>query len=380
MVKGVIKRVVGVVFILGVLGVIGVFAGGDFAQVIWAQSAAAPPATSAEAAAAAAAAQAAQAQAAGIAATAQSEANAAPAEDPNGVQFALKRYIVTFNSHDAAKLAALWTENAVYVDKATGLRTEGRAALTADFAKLFAASPEVVLSGDVEGIREIGADAAMVDGVSRTMAPDSEPSVSAFTAVFVRRDGKWLIDSVHETTLPTPETPRQALEPLAWMVGHWQDAGGGDLVDTNVRWAPGDAFLIRSYTAHREGEELPFAGTQVIGWDPRSKQIRSWTFNSDGSFGDGAWSKNGNEWLVRTTQTLADGGAASATQVITMVDADTAMVQTVGKEVNGAPEPASEPVTMVRAAEPEATPPTAGAPAGDAAAGTTAATATEAVQ
>jgi uncharacterized protein (TIGR02246 family) len=377
MVEGVVKRVVGVVVILVVLG-------GWVTQVTCAQTVA-PPATSAEAAAAAAAAQASQAQAAAIAAAAEAEANtataaAAAAEDPNGVEFALKRYIVTFNSHDAAKLAALWTENAVYVDKATGLRTEGRAALTADFTKLFAASPGVVLSGDVEGIREIGADAAMVDGVSRTMTPDSEPSVSAFTAVFVKRDGKWLIDSVHETTLPTPETPRQALEPLAWMVGHWQDAGGGDLVVTNVRWAPGDAFLIRSYTAHREGEELPFAGTQVIGWDPRSKQIRSWTFSSDGSFGDGAWSKNGNEWLVRTTQTLPDGSAASATQVITMVDADTATVQTVGKEVNGAPEPASEPVTMVRAAEPEATPPTAEAPAGGAAAGAAAATATEAVQ
>jgi uncharacterized protein (TIGR02246 family) len=377
MVQGVVNRVVRVVFSLSAVGVIPaiVAARGAVAQT------AAPQATSAEVDAAAAAAEAVAARAAAVAAEAEGEvATAAPAEEANGVEFALKRYIVTFNSHDAAKLAELWTENAVYVDKATGLRTEGRAALTADFAKLFAASPGVVLSGDVEGIREIGADAAMVDGVSRTMTPDSEPSVSAFTAVFVKRDGKWLIDSVHETTLPTPETPRQALEPLAWMVGHWQDAGGGDLVDTNVRWAPGDAFLIRSYTAQREGEELPFAGTQVIGWDPRSKQIRSWTFSSDGSFGDGAWSKNGNEWLVRTTQTLPDGAAASATQVITMVDADTATVQTVGKEVNGAPEPASEPVTMVRAAEPEASPPTAGTPAGGAAAGSAAATATEAVQ
>jgi hypothetical protein len=178
--------------------------------------------------------------------------------------------------------------------------------------------------------------------------------------------------------LPTPETPKQALEPLAWMVGNWQDSGAGAAVETHVSWSPGESFLIRSYTAQREGEELPFAGTQVIGWDPRSKQIRSWTFNSDGSFGDGAWSKNGDEWLVRTTQTLQDGSAASATQVITMVNADTAMVQTVGKEVNGSPEPASEPVTMVRVTEAEATPPTAGAPAGGAAAGTTAAT--EAVQ
>jgi uncharacterized protein (TIGR02246 family) len=349
------KRVFGIVFIAGLLGICGVR--GAYAQT------AAPPATAAEAAATAAGAQAAQAQAAAVAAAADALANAAAtaaeaasAEDPSGVGFALNRYIVTFNGHDPAKLAALWTENAVYVDKTTGQRTEGRAELTADFAKLFAAMPDVVLSGDVEGIRAIGDDVAMVDGVSRTIAPGIEPSVSAFSAVFVKREGRWLLDSVHETELPTPETPKLALEPLAWMVGRWQDAGG-DAVDTTVAWSPGEAFLIRSYTAQRVGEELPFAGTQVIGWDPRSKQIRSWTFNSDGSFGDGAWSKNGDEWLVRTTQTLPDGGAASATQVITMVDADTAMVQTVGKEVNGSPEPASEPVTMVRAVEPEGTEP-----------------------
>lgn len=274
--------------------------------------------------------------------------SAAPAESDNGgVDFALRRYVVIFNSHDADKLAALWTPNGVYVDKATGQRTEGRDALAADFRTLFEASPAVQLSGEIEGVRLISDDVAMVDGITTTVAPDGEPNASAYSAVFVKRDGKWLIDSVHEQPLPTPDSPRQALQPLAWLVGQWRDAGDAGSVETTVRWSPSEAFLLRSFSVQREGEE-PMEGTQVIAWDPRAKQIRSWTFNSDGSFGEGVWTRAGAEWLVRTTQTLADGRAATATQVITQVDDATATVQTIGREVDGSPEPNSEPVTVTR--------------------------------
>ncbi len=297
------------------------------------------------------------------------ESSAAPAEDEvapgdqqGGVEFALRRYIVVFNFHDPDKLAALWTPGGVYVDKTTGERAEGRDALAEDFRALFAAAPQVTLSGEVESIRVLADEVAMVEGTTTTVTPDAEPATTAYSAIFVKQDGKWLLDAVHETPLAAPEAPRQALEPLAWMVGQWRDAGAGDeaaTVDTTVRWSPSEAFLIRSYNVNREGED-PFEGTQIIGWDPRSKEIRSWTFNSDGSFGDGVWTESDGEWLVRSAQTLADGRAATATQVIKQLDDQTASVQTIAKEVEGAPEPASDPVTMTRVAEPEGEPASAG--------------------
>jgi uncharacterized protein (TIGR02246 family) len=276
----------------------------------------------------------------------------APADaDNGGVDFALRRYVVVFNSHDPDKLAALWTPDGVYVDKATGQRTAGRDALAADFRALFEASPAVQLSGEIEGVRLISDDVAMVDGTTVTVAPDEDPSASAYSAIFVKRDGKWLVDSVHEQPLPTPDSPRQALEPLAWLVGQWRDDGDAGAVETTVHWSPSEVFLLRSFNVQHEGED-PLEGTQVIAWDPRAKLIRSWTFNSDGSFGEGVWTRSGDEWLVRTTQTLADGRAATATQVITQVDDATATVQTIGKEIDGAPEPNSEPVTVTRVETP----------------------------
>ena len=282
---------------------------------------------------------------------AQPQSTQQAADDPTGVKFALGRYTVVFNSHDPKALAALWTPGGVYVNRTTGERTEGREALEADFTELFASSPDVKLSGEVTSVRPLTADAAMVEGITSVVIPDSEPAESAYSAIFIKHDGKWLLDSVHETDVPQPETSHDALKVIEWLVGSWQDDSDAVQVATQTRWTPSEAFLLRSYQVTREDEE-PFEGTQIIGWDPIAKQIRSWTFNSDGSFGEGDWSKNGESWLVRTTQTLPDGRVASGTQVIEQQDADTVTVATIAKEIDGAPEPVTDPVTMRRIIEP----------------------------
>jgi uncharacterized protein (TIGR02246 family) len=279
-----------------------------------------------------------------------------PADDAVAVQQALAAYVEAFNRHDAESLVALWTPDGTYVNKETGERASGREELARDFAEVFATSPEIFLSGGADDVRVIGGDTAIVDGVTTVVRPSVEPSVSAYTAIFVKKEGKWLLDTVHESDLPTPETPRQALQPLEWMVGTWQDESDSATVTSIMRWSPSQAFLIRSYDVIRENED-PFQGTQIIGWDPASRQIRSWTFNSDGSFGEGSWSQNGAEWIVRKTETLADGRLASGTQVITQIDPATITVQTIAKEIDGAPEPTADPVTMKRTGDaPELTP------------------------
>jgi uncharacterized protein (TIGR02246 family) len=263
---------------------------------------------------------------------------------------ALEAYVQAFNAHDAKTLVSLWTPGGTHVNTETGARSAGREKLLSDFTTLFATSPNISLSGDAQAFRVIGGDTALVDGVSTVVTPDSEPATSAYSAVFVKQDGKWLLDTIYESDLPVPETPRQALAPLEWMVGLWQDESDTATVTSTMRWSPSEAFLIRSYDVDREGEE-PFQGQQIIGWDPAVKEIHSWTFNSDGSFGEASWSKNGAEWIVRKVETMADGRLASGTQVITQIDPDTITVQTIAKEVDGAPEPTAEPVTMKRVAE-----------------------------
>ena len=276
------------------------------------------------------------------------------------VRQALAQYVQASNAHDAKRLAELWASDGTHVNKETGERTSGREALLADYAALFKQSPTITLSGDAQDIRVMGGDTALVDGVSHVVSPSAEPASSAYSAVYVKEDGQWLIDTIYESDLPVPETPRQALAPLEWMVGVWQDESDTATVTSTMRWSLSEAFLIRSYDVDREDEE-PFQGQQIIGWDPAAKQVRSWWFNSDGSFGEAVWSKNGAEWILRKVETLADGRLASGTQVVTRLDNDTITVQTIAKEIDGAPEPAAEPVTMKRIAEAESAPAAEGA-------------------
>jgi uncharacterized protein (TIGR02246 family) len=269
------------------------------------------------------------------------------------VRAALRDYVEAFNAHDAAAVAAHWAENAVYTDRETGEKIEGREALEADFAALFEANPESQLVGEITDISFVTDDVAIVNGTASVYAPDADPSLATFSATFVRQDNAWLLHSVNESDIPVPESAYDALQPLAWMVGTWVDEAGDVRVETTVSWAPGGSFLIRAFSIE-SGEETVKEGTQVIGWDPRAREIRSWSFDSDGSFGDGVWTLSGGKWLVQSTQTLADGAAASGTYVITPVDADSFTVQLIGHEVEGEPLPTSEVVTIVRSSAEQA--------------------------
>lgn len=266
------------------------------------------------------------------------------------VREVLRAYISSFNEHDAAAVASHWSPQGVYVDRQSGRRVVGGDALLAEFTSVFKSQPEIRLAGQVDAVRSIKPDVALADGTSTLFVGGGEPIVSTYSALLVRQGDKWLLDSVHESDLPNPTSSYEALRELEWLVGHWRDEAEHVQVDTHVRWSPERAFLIRSFAVTRE-DETTSQGTQVIGWDPLQKQIRSWTFNSDGSFGEATWSRNGEEWFVKTGQVLADGSVVSATQVVTPHNADSFDLQTIGMAIDGAPAESSPPVRVVRVAE-----------------------------
>lgn len=275
----------------------------------------------------------------------------APAQaEEDSIREFFTSYIEVFNKHDADSVAALWRSQATHVDLETGERREGREAVTSDLANLFEEKPDVRLAGSIDRIRVITNDVARVEGQTTVSTADAEPAVSAFTAILVKQEGNWLIDSVEEMTTPQPPTSYDALRDLEWLVGRWVDESDEARVDTTVRWSSNRAFLIRSFRVSLDGEAVQ-EGTQVIGWDPRAGQIRSWKFDSDGSFGDGIWSQSGEDWMIKSTQTLADGQAASGTFVLARIDDDALTLRLIGHEVEGEPVPKSEAVRMVRVIE-----------------------------
>lgn len=270
--------------------------------------------------------------------------------DEAALKEAMQAYVDAFNKRDMDQVKAMWSEQAVHTDLETGTRVVGREAIAADIAAAFETMPGIVLSGTVERIRLVTPEVAKVEGQTSITTPDRDVVYSSFTALFVNDDGNWMIDSLDEGILASPPSSYEALRGLEWMVGSWVDESEDQRVEASVRWTANQAFLIRSFSITAD-DDATLEGTEVIGWDARSKEIRSWTFNSDGSFGDGIWSKNGDGYLVKSSQTLADGNAASGTFVIKRVDPNTLTVQLVAHEIEGEPQPASETATVVRVEE-----------------------------
>lgn len=268
-------------------------------------------------------------------------------------------YLDAFNSGDAAAVAAFWSEDAVSLNEETGERLTGRGALLEDFKAFFAENPGAKLTGEVDHVRQVTDDVAIAEGVATVYLPDADPAPSAFTAVLVKEGDQWLLESSHERDLPSPASANDALQGLAWLVGDWRD--DSDLVDgrSTVRWSANGSFLVRSYRVDfTDGES--FEGTQVFGWNPRGKNYRTWTFNSDGSFGDGYVTVNGNEITMKLSQVTGDGGVSSSTTVLTRVDDDHFQVRKIGQTLDGAPLPASEAIDVVRVPNDEAVAQTAG--------------------
>lgn len=265
----------------------------------------------------------------------------------------LGQYLDAFNKGDAKAAAALWAEDAVWHSDTAGSAITGREAIEASLAEVFAVKPGLRLSSQIERTHAITDGVISLEGTTTTSGPGEEPSVSAFTAVVKKTDDGWRLCDVHEYATPVALVPGAKLQELAFLVGEWQDESEGVPVSTTVRWGAGESFLVRSYVVSGDDGEPVLQGTQVIGWDPRAEKFRSWSFDSEGGFGEGVWSRAGDEWVGRLTETLADGSLASATQVIRLVDADTLEVATVGREVAGEPQPSSAPVRVKRVAAAE---------------------------
>lgn len=263
------------------------------------------------------------------------------------IQSMIGSYVEAFNEKKLDKVTGFWAEDCTYTDRTTGERVESREAMQADLKNVFEEQPKLKLAGTVDRVKFVTDDVAQVEGQTVMGSPELEPVRMLFSAILVKKGEGWQISSMEESAVPEVATPYEALKQLDWLVGRWVDQSGTATVENRVRWSNSAAFLIRSFTMHTDNG-IAQEGTQVIGWDPRAKQIRSWAFNSDGSFGEGLWSKSGNDWLIKSSQTLQDGKAASGTYVLEKVNDDTLRIRLIGHTIDGAPQPASDAVTMMR--------------------------------
>ncbi len=256
------------------------------------------------------------------------------AADEAAIRKAVESYVAAFNRGDAKALAALWSPDAVYTNRLSGEQVVGRAEIEKQFAAILAEAKGAKLESQTESIRFLSPNVAVEEGTAKVIRPDQEPEESEYTAVYLKRDGQWLLDRVSEEDQPLVPSHYEQLKDLEWMIGRWVDQDDDATVVTECNWTRNNNFIARSFTV-QTGERIDMAGMQIIGWDPSSKQIRSWVFDSDGGFGQATWKKKGNRWYIQQSGVLPDGRKSSAVNIITCLDDETCALQSINRTVDG---------------------------------------------
>lgn len=241
--------------------------------------------------------------------------------DEAGIRAAAASYVEAFNKHDPQAVAEHWSPDAVYLNRTTGEEIAGREAIAEQFATLFEGQPDVTMEVDVEAIQFVSPNVAVEQGVVTVLTPNAEPEVTEYSAVNVKRDGKWLLDRLTDKTKEVVPTHYEQLKPLEWMVGSWTDEAEAEDADVELEcsWSANKNFLTRAFKISID-DQVDFSGVQIIGWDPAAKAIRSWTFDSNGCFAEGSWKLQGDRWFISNHGVLPDGRSASMINVLKQVD------------------------------------------------------------
>jgi uncharacterized protein (TIGR02246 family) len=266
--------------------------------------------------------------------------------DVAAVRDRVESYVSAFNDGDGPALAAHWTEQAEYLHPVTQRSVKGREAIGKAFAEVFEKEPRLRLRVHIDSIRLVDSNIAIEDGKATVLSPDSPPERAAYTVVHVKRDAQWYRASVREIGIPAATQGSDALKDLAWMVGDWRSQRDGSSLQIRCRWTGGGAFLFRSFVDGRVG------GTQIIGWDPVVRQIRSWTFDSEGGFSEGVWSWQDDRWVIKASAVMPDGGTGSEQRILVPDGNDRFTWRSVQRQVNGQILPGTDEVVIVRAAKP----------------------------
>ena len=256
------------------------------------------------------------------------------ADDRMAIRQAVESYVAAFNEADAKGLAAMWSPEAVYTNPLSGGQVVGREAIEQQFAGIFADSKGAKLEATTNSIDFISPGVAVESGSAKIKEADQVVEESEYTAVYVKRDGKWLLDRVTEEEVIEVPSHYEQLKDLEWMVGHWVDQDDSATVVTDCNWSRNENFLIRTF-AVQIGDNIDMSGMQIIGWDPAAKQIRSWVFDSDGGFGMGTWKKKDNRWYVQKRGVLPDGRRSSAVNIFTQMNDSTMTLQSINRMLDG---------------------------------------------
>jgi uncharacterized protein (TIGR02246 family) len=256
----------------------------------------------------------------------------------------IKASIQAFNNRDAAAIAAHWTAEGEYI-RNDGEPIRGQAEIQkgyAEFFKTLKGKPAVEVQFD--NLRFPSADTAVSEVTLRLKNEQGEVIGSNWrNTLLVREAGQWKVAMVQEWDRDTAMD--DSLKDLEWLIGTWRMDTKDRDVTTTYEWDENKAFIRGKYSVKQE-KKATESGMQIFGKDNADGGIHSWVFQSDGGYGDGAWTREGKKWTVDFAGVTADGKRLKATVIYVHVDADTFTWQSVQQTVDGEPIADTQPIRV----------------------------------
>ena len=255
------------------------------------------------------------------------DANSDRQADKEAIQQTMKGFTAAFEKGDASAAAGFLTSGAELIpESAEPIR--GRDAVEKALKEHFAKNPRVKVTLEVEAVRFTSKDTAIEEGTIKVVPEKGDASNNRYSVLLVREDGKWLLGYIKEWPDDNAD-----LKDLDWLIGTWTAKRGDAEVRTTYEWFGNKSFIKAQFTVREKDKTI--TGMQMIGVDPSSGDLRTWTFENDGGFGEGKCTRDGKKWVFETLTTLADGGVLEAQNILIQVDKNTLTWQPTNLTVDG---------------------------------------------
>jgi uncharacterized protein (TIGR02246 family) len=256
-------------------------------------------------------------------------------------------FVAAFNKGDAKSVAAFFTSEADMVDQ-EGHHFKGRKAIEEVYQRFFEEVKGAKLYLRIGSLRVAKGDLALEDGESEVVQADGPPLAGRYSVVWVKADGKWMMESVREA-VATPPNNTEHLRDLAFLIGDWtEDVEKGGSSTASYHWDEHQNFIINNFDVAMKDISVA-GGTQWIGWDASAKKARAWSFLFNGGFAESSFAKDGdNKWKVTINATQRDGSKVTATNILKKVDSDHLSFQFVDRKVDGKPLPDDKEIKFKR--------------------------------
>lgn len=259
-------------------------------------------------------------------------------------------YLKAVEQEDLAAISAAWTAEGDYID------TEGRTVKVREWIQKKSPGESTGPAGQrqtwTSQIRLLTPDVAIEDGTSEVRLSSSEPPVrTRHTVVWVKQEGRWLLSCLRESTL-TDERRAPPFQELSWLLGEFAGEADDDtlVVTSAAASRDGNYVLRRFFVTSPEGHSRTLE--QRIGWDPVWGRFKSWTFDSDGSYSEGVWKRQGQDWLVTSSGVSADGTRTASLNKYSRISENGFVLESVGASVDGESHPDVK-VKLTRQAAPK---------------------------